>query len=88
MTDNGIVYGDTNTPLFIGSDYVYVRKDFEQVLLPKNNPEDPDLYSWKFHEYKYTVKEYTDLLQQQNEALQKELVEMQISLAEANEGVN
>ena len=88
MIDNGITYGDKNDPLFIAKDFVYVRKDFEQVPLPKMNDDDPDLFMWKFHEYKYTVEEYTQMLQDRNEKLQDEVIELQISLAEANEGVN
>lgn len=86
MIDHGIVYCSTPDPLFVAPDAVYVRTDIEEV---QTEMEDGQMVrSWKCHEVMYTPEEYVVLQQKRNDDLVAENLEMQIALAEAQEGIS
>jgi hypothetical protein len=88
MIDNGRVCGDSNDPLFIASDYIYVRSNFTKVENPRYNDDDPVTYHYEFDEKKYTVDEYTRMQTKQSNSLQNQVVTLQLQLAESEEGIS
>ena len=86
MIDHGIVSCSSPDPLFVAPDAVYVRSDIEEVLTEMDNGQ--IVRTWRCHEGMYTPEEYVVLQQKQNDALVAENLEMQIALAEAQEGIS
>ena len=87
MIDNGRTSGDSGDALFIAPDYIYVRTNIVKVENPKYRDDEKTTYHYEFDEKAYTVEEYTQLQTQQSVALQNQVVNLQLQLAESQEGV-
>lgn len=83
MENMGIVYGDIvqAKPLIIGKDTVYIHTNIKP--LEKNGKIVENFFV--YDEIQYTKDEYLQLMVEENEKLNKELIDTQLALCEVYE---
>ena len=87
MVDHGRTSGDSGDPLFIASDYVYVRTNIVKVENTKMNEDDKTTYHYEFDEKRYSHEEYAKLVAEEKAASDKQILDLQLQLAESQEGI-
>ena len=87
MVDHGRTSGDSGDPLFIASDYVYVRTNIVKVENTKMREDDPITYHYEFDEKRYSHEEYAKLVAEEKAASDKQILDLQLQLAESQEGI-
>lgn len=87
MVDHGRTSGDSGDPLFIASDYVYVRTNIVKVENTKMRDDDPVTYHYEFDEKRYSHEEYAKLVAEEKAASDKQILDLQLQLAESQEGI-
>ena len=72
MIDMGERYGSSAwaLPVIVADDCVYVHKDIEQVTEMNGEPVTD---CFKYHEYQYTAKEYSEIIGQENVKLKSQM---------------